>query len=109
MTITEYTYPLDNEFNNYIKVILTYNKGLGDMVVIYYTVDEGREVPLVTYDLVHGFPHRDIRYLDNKDKRKKKEFRALPVELHSIAIDDISSNWKLYLKEYLSTKKGGES
>ncbi|MEE8359138.1 MAG: hypothetical protein V3R82_06985 [Candidatus Hydrothermarchaeales archaeon] len=105
MTITEYTYPLDNEFNNYIKAILAYDKGLEDIVVIYYTIDEGREVPLVTYDLAHGFPHRDIRFLDKKDKRKKKEFRASPEELHSIAIDDINSNWKRYLKEYLSTKK----
>jgi hypothetical protein len=67
-------------------------------VVIYYTVDEGKEVPLVTYDLAHEFPHRDIRYLDRKDKRRKKEFRASPDELH--VIEDIDSNWRRYLKEY---------
>ncbi len=97
----EYSFPLDNEGKNLIRVIKVYSKGLVDITVVYYTIKEGRAIPLVTYDMTHGFAHRDIRYLPKKDKRRKKEIKTKSIEeFLDIAIDDILKNWRRYLREY---------
>ncbi len=97
----EYSFPLDEEGKNIIRVVKVYGKGLVDITVVYYTIKEGRAVPLVTYDLSHGFAHRDIRYLPEKDRRRKKEIRVNSLEeFLKMAIDDIWRNWRRYLKEY---------
>jgi len=105
MSKVEYTYPLDVESKNYIRVIMVFEEGLKDMVVVYYTVQGEEEIPLITYDLSHGFPHRDIRYLDEKDKRRKKKFEVPIDEFHSLALDDINQNWRRYLDEYKKVRK----
>ena len=68
-----------------------------------FPLDEeaSKAIPLVTYDLSHGFAHRDIRYLPEKDRRRKKEIRVNSLEeFLKMAIDDIWRNWRRYLKEY---------
>lgn len=105
MSKVEYAYPLDTESKNYIRIIMEFEEGLKDLVIIYYTTEGEEEVPLVTYDLAHGFPHRDIRYLDEKDKRRKKRFGVSMDEFYSIALDDINQNWRRYLDEYRKVKK----
>ena len=102
---TEYEYPLDPEGKNYIKVVLCYGHGLEDVKVIYYTEHLGERIPLVTYDTAHGYPHRDIRYLNGKDKRRKKEISVMDLnEFYLIAKEDITSNWRRYLQEFEEEK-----
>ncbi len=38
----EYSYPLDEEGRNIVRVIKTYDKGLVDVTVVYYTIKEER-------------------------------------------------------------------
>lgn len=103
--IEEYDIPLDSEGINLVRTVMIFDKGLTDVTVIYYTYEEGESVPLVTYDTSHGFPHRDIRYLNEKDKRKKREISAKnPEEFYQIAIEDITANWRKYLREYKETR-----
>jgi len=91
----EYDIPLDAVGKNLLRVIKTYEKGLADLVVIYYTIQENEKIPLITYDLAHGFPHRDIRYLDDGDKRKKKEIDVKGMEeFLDVAMEDIINNWR---------------
>lgn len=106
VSATEYEYQLDPEGKNHIKVVLRYGRGLEDVKVIYYTEQEGERIPLVTYDTAHGYPHRDIRYLDEQDKRRKKEISAKDLEEFYIkAREDIASNWKRYLQEFKEMRK----
>jgi hypothetical protein len=85
---------------------MTFDKGLVDVLVVYYTKQGDESIPLVTYDTAHGFLHRDIRYLDEKDKRRKKEINAKNLEeFYQIAMEDISTNWRRYLKEYMEMQK----
>lgn len=106
-SVTEYEYQLDTEGRNYIKVMLHYEKGLKDVTVIYYTEHRGVRVPLVTYDTVHGYPHRDIRYLDEHDKRRKKRLDVKSLEeFYRAARENIASNWRRYLKEFKEMKTG---
>lgn len=45
--------------------------------------------------------HRDIRYLDEKDKRRKTEIKTMSLEeFLDTALDDIYVNWRRYLKEF---------
>ena len=97
----KYSFPLDEEGKNIIRVVKVYGKGLVDITVVYYTIKESKAIPLVTYDLSHGFAHRDIRYLPEKDRRRKKEIRVNSLEeFLNMAIDDIWRSWRRYLKEY---------
>ncbi len=97
----EYSFPLDEEGRNIVRVIKVYRKGLVDTTVVYYTIKKGKATPLVTYDLAHGFAHRDVRYLPEGDKRRKKEMEIRTLEeFLDTAIDDIWQNWRKYLKEY---------
>ncbi len=97
---------MDDTGHNLMKVIKTYEKGLVDLVVVYYTIKGKDRKPLVTYDLAHGFPHRDIRYLDDRDKRKKKEIETTDLEeFLETALDDITKNWRRYLKDFEETKR----
>jgi len=79
---------------------MRFEKGLKDLAVIYYTTRGEKEIPLVTYDLAYGFPHRDIRYLPEKDSRRKKRFEVSIEEFYSMGLDDITQNWRKYLEEY---------
>jgi hypothetical protein len=106
VTTEEYDIPLDNACMNMLRVIKTYEKGLVNLVVVYYTIRGGEKIPLITYDMAHGFPHRDIRYLEDKDKRKKKEINVEGLEdFLNTAIEDITGNWRRYLKEFRETEK----
>ncbi len=102
----EFEIALDESGKNLIHVLLEYEKGLSDVTVIYYTILGGEEIPLVTYDTAHGFPHRDLRYLDEKDKRRKKEIRVMSMEeFYKLAVKDIQTNWRGYLREFMGAKK----
>lgn len=52
----EYGVPLDPEGINMVRVVMTFDKGLTDVAVIYYTLDGNESIPLVTYDTAHGSP-----------------------------------------------------
>ncbi len=85
---------------------MTFDKGLIDVSVVYYTLEGDESIPLVTYDTAHGFLHRDLRYLDEKDKRKKKEIHAKNLkEFYQMAVEDIDTNWRRYLMEYKETRR----
>ncbi len=102
----EYDIPLDPEGINLARTVMVFDKGLADVTVIYCTYEGGESIPLVTYDTSHGFPHRDIRYLDEKDKRKKREIPAKDLEeFYQIAIEDIVNNWRRYFREYKETQR----
>lgn len=51
-------------------------------------------------------PHRNLRYLDEKDKRGKKVIEAKSLEeFYKIAMEDISTNWRKYRREYKEAQK----
>lgn len=103
--VQSYEYNLDEKSRTFVHVILTFEKGLRDFVVVLYTIEEGKKIPLVTYDRAHGFAHRDIRFLDEKDKRKKKPLPGIALEEQlDEALADVHKNWRRYLEEYKRRK-----
>lgn len=94
------------EDKNVIKIIQRSSKGLQDYIVIYYTIEKGENIPLVTYDLTHGFPHRTLDTLMRGTRGGKKRFPTAPMkELLEEAMVDIYENWRRFLQEYKSELK----
>ncbi len=97
---------LDAEMNHSLRAYKRYgNFGLEDFVIIYFVSEGDKQVPLVTYDLAHGFAHRDLRFLPAGDKRRKKRLEDKPLnELFDFAFEDVLCNWHKYFQEYKSLK-----
>ena len=94
-------YWLDDNGRNVIKCCRRYERGLKEIKVIYASWDGEKWKDLVTFDLSHGqAPHRDLRYLDIKDKRRKKTYVGMSLEeFFNEAVDDIYQNWRKYRDE----------
>ncbi|MFH0835733.1 MAG: hypothetical protein V1834_01060 [Candidatus Micrarchaeota archaeon] len=102
----DFEIPLDDDRCHFVFVAMKFGAGLEDYVIVYYAVEGGRRVPLVCFDLSHGFPHKDLRYLPKKDKRRKQRLAPKPLqELFDESLEDIRSNWRRYYEEYLRCRK----
>lgn len=102
-----FEYPLDGQLRHFLRVCRRFGKnGVEDFVVIYFFVEGDERVPLVTFDLAHGFAHRDLRFLPLGDKRRKRGLPQKPLkELLEFAIADIHMNWMNYFRKYAELKK----
>lgn len=98
---TDIEVPLDENQLHWKRLIKRFAQGLVGYAIIYYVIEEGNHVPLVTYDTSHGFPHRDLRYLERGDKRRKKEISARTLEeAFDISDEDLERNWMNFFAEY---------
>ena len=62
---------LDNYSTERIRISIDVENGkVGDIVVQYETMIDGKWVAIVRYDCAHGFLHRDVMY-PNGDKEKQ--------------------------------------
>ena len=97
-----FEFPLDEELKHFVRVVKRFEKGLESFVVVYYVLEGEKRVPLVTFDLCHGFPHRDLRFLPAGEKRRKKLLEGKRLEaLVEEALDDVYRNWRKYFDEYV--------
>ena len=97
---------LDGNGNHRKRTTKKFKKGLVEFVVVYYFGEEENRVPLVTYDTAHGFPHRDLRYLGLKDKRRKIAIYANSLEeALQWTEGDLDRNWMTYFEEFRKTRK----
>ncbi|MFH1200675.1 MAG: hypothetical protein V1708_06420 [Candidatus Micrarchaeota archaeon] len=94
------TTQLDAEGMHFVLVICRYDRGLQDFIIVYFVEEGGKRKEIVRYDCAHGFAHRDLPSLSEKDKRRKKRMPDLPLKQQFImARDDVLSNWKKYWME----------
>lgn len=96
---------LGKEEHDRLRVRLTINKGeLTNLVVQYESFIEGKWIPIVRYDIEHGFFHRDVM-------TPKGEKIKTPIEiqdLHSATIfaeQDIKDKWQYYKQKFIKNKK----
>lgn len=104
----EYSFNLSlgEDEKHFVFALMRFEAGLEDYVIVYYLVEGGRRIPLVSFDLSHGFPHKDLRYLPENSKRRKQRLALKPLqELFDEALDDICCNWRRYYEEYLGLLK----
>ncbi len=60
----DYELHLDESRAHRLRVVRKFGKGLEDFAVVYVFIENGHAKDLVTYDLAHGFAHRDLRFLE---------------------------------------------
>jgi len=101
-----YDYTLEEEGRHWVRVIKRYEQGLADYVIAYYVRgEEGTNIEIATWDCKHGFAHRDLRYLEEGDKRRKVRFPEKPLLQHyADALEDVHRNWPRYFAEYCERK-----
>jgi hypothetical protein len=61
--------------------------------------------PIIRYDTAHGFAHADLFRPSGKAEKIPMQTKDFS-EAFTLAQEDISRNWELYLKHYLREKKG---
>src|SRR5215216_3596816 len=102
MPTTEYEDPLDDEALEWFRFrVRTEGNAVAGFALQYETTVEGRRVPVVRYDMAHGFAHRDLYNL------KGNEIEKLPLPEHfsiketiAFAEHDIRDNWPHYRAEF---------
>lgn len=72
--------------------------------VQYETLIEGKWIPVVRFDTVHGFAHKDLYTLSGK-KSKILLGPASYAEALNLADKDIRENWSLYKKAFLGMRR----
>ncbi len=102
-----FDYPLDESGRHFVWVCRRFGSiGLEDFVVVYYILADGRNIPLVTYDLAHGFAHRDLRFLSLGDRNRKIPMHGTSLsEVLGNALADVHANWEKYFEKYLIEKR----
>ena len=100
--------PLDSEGKHWKRTAKRFGNGLTEFVVSYfYLSDEGEKILLVTYDTAHGFPHRDLRYLERNHKKRKTVNYAHSLEdALKWAEEDLERNWGRYFEEFTKNTEG---
>ena len=101
-TETDYAAPIDDAAREWVRLRFTFDRGeVTSFLVQYETTYLGRRVPVVRYDGVHGFAHRDI--LDRRGKVTKEPLSGNPSYREALEIGrrDILENWQTYLVNFL--------
>lgn len=101
----EYTRPLDDFFQERLRVKLIVDKGkLIDFVIQYESFIKEKWREIVRYDCSHGHFHRDIIFPDGeKEKKKIIIFDLKTASLY--AEQDIADRWGWYKEQYLKLMK----
>ncbi len=104
-----FQYPLDSEGKHFVRICKRFGAlGLEDFVVVYFVAENGKNVPLVTYDLAHGFAHRDLRFLDAGNGERKVALDGPDLwGIFENVVADIHGNWGKYFEKYLLEKRRG--
>ena len=68
-------------------------------VIQYETEIEDKWVPIIRYDMAHGFFHRDIMHPDGTQEKSRMAFRTL-AEAVTEALDFVEARWESYRKIY---------
>lgn len=102
----ESTAQLDTEGLHFLLSICRYERGLQDFVLVYFTKEKGEKKEIVRYDCAHGFAHRDLPYLPEKDKRRKRRMQDMPLkQQYLVAREDVLRNWRNYWLESRGEEK----
>ena len=73
---------LDKHSNERIRMKITVKDGkVGDIVVQYETLIEGKWHAIVRYDCAHGFFHRDVLFPNGEKEKQVIEFDNLETAL----------------------------
>jgi hypothetical protein len=75
-------------------------------VVQYETCLRGKWMPVVRYDMAHGFFHRDVYFFGSP--KQVKQFVSKPnlEEALTYAIRDLRDNWPIYKMTFLGEGNG---
>jgi hypothetical protein len=99
MKITEYVIPLWNDGRR-----RTYHKRSQNNIVEFVVQDElfidGKWYPVVRYDTVHGFAHKDILTLSGNIAKYELPFDDYNLAL-TFAEKDLKENWLRYRENFL--------
>lgn len=98
MAVTEYVWPLGDRARK--RHYHETRRGKVVAFVVQLEVELGGQwVPVIRYDMAHGWTHMDIY---ETRSRKRKEFLDLsPAEAMTLADEDIKENWDKYQAEFL--------
>ena len=103
MPTTEFEAPLDEEALEWVRYRFTTEGGtVTAFTVQYETTLDGRRLPVVRFDMAHGFCHRDIldRRGHNVSKQRLSDDPSLGEALQRGAAD-IRNNWRRYREAFL--------
>ena len=96
---------LDREGSDRLRVLLEIDKGeLISIVVQYESIIDGKWIPIVRYDVEHGFFHRDM--MTPKGEKIKTQIDITDLKSATIyAEQDIKDKWDFYKQKYLKGLK----
>jgi hypothetical protein len=77
---------------------------LKDIVFQYESFINGQWIPIVRYDIAHGFFHRDIMSPSGEKEKYPIEIYDLKVAA-SYAEQDIKDKWEFYKEKYVRKMK----
>lgn len=96
---------LDKLGQDRLRVRLKINKGeLIDVGYQYEALIKEKWIPIVRYDCVHGFFHRDIM-MPNGDKEKQEVVIDNLKDASKYAEQDLKDRWEWYKKRYIKKMK----
>lgn len=106
MPTKEHDVPLDDVARNWIRLrFTTVGGGVTAFLVQYETIVGGERLPVVRYDGVHGFAHRDRLNRRGEVVDKQPLAGALSfAEALQIGEQDIRANWRHYRQAFLRGK-----
>ncbi len=100
------TIRLDASGKHFVRFIRRFEKGLKDFVIIYFVKEGEAPMEVVRFDCSHGFAHRDILYLPQHEKERKKGLPGTTLkEQMDYAFNDVFRNWNRYYGEHKRWKK----
>src|SRR5215204_5922833 len=102
MPTIEYDDPLDDEALEWFRFRLrTEGNIVMGFALQYETTVEGKRVPVVRYDMAHGFAHRDRYNIKGKEIEKQPLPEHITLkEAVAFAEHDIRSNWSSYRADF---------
>lgn len=105
MADKEFIKYLDKEGNERLRLKIKTEKGeVIDIVIQYESFIDKKWTPILRYDCVHGFFHRDVL-----TPRGEKEKQPIAIENLNDALlyaeQDLKDRWKYYKQRFIKKKK----
>jgi len=105
MNEKEFYIYLGNKITDRIRVKFEKEKGMiNDLVIQYEALINRKWHPIVRYDCVHGFFHRDLLHPNGEKEKKEIEMPDLNTAF-AFARQDIEDRWKWYKEQYIKKLK----
>lgn len=105
MKLIEFETDLDKSGNERLRVKLSVEKGeVKDVVYQYESFVNDEWIPIVRYDVAHGFFHRDELFADGRKDKIEVTIEDLK-SASKYAEQDLKDRWEWYKERYFKKKK----